>query len=54
MADAWCISACSFWKYVSNLERRESRRYLEMFYNLRLRPLIAKVNHSQLPLLRAL
>ena len=39
------LSAClrSFWKYVSNLERRESRRYLEMFYNLRLRPLVAKV-----------
>lgn len=33
----------SFWKYVSKLERRESRRYLEMFYALKLRPLIAKV-----------
>ena len=34
----------SFWKYVSKLERRESRRYLEMFYALKLRPLIAKVS----------
>ena len=33
----------SFWKYVSKLERRESRRYLEMFYSLKMRPLIAKV-----------
>ena len=33
----------SFWKYVSKLERRESRRYLEMFYALKLRPLVAKV-----------
>ncbi|KAI3841953.1 hypothetical protein MKX03_032626 [Papaver bracteatum] len=24
-----------FWKYVSNLERRETRRYLEMFYALK-------------------
>jgi sucrose synthase len=28
-----------FWKYVSNLERRETRRYLEMFYALKLRSL---------------
>jgi hypothetical protein len=26
-----------FWKYVSNLERRETRRYLEMFYALKYR-----------------
>lgn len=29
-----------FWKYVSNLERRETRRYLEMFYALKLRSLV--------------
>lgn len=32
----------SFWKYVKKLDRREARRYLEMFYILLLRPLIAK------------
>ena len=30
-----------FWKYVSNLERTETRRYLEMFYGLQFRPLAA-------------
>ncbi|MBC8209261.1 MAG: sucrose synthase [Desulfobulbaceae bacterium] len=28
-----------FWRYVSNLEQMETRRYLEMFYNLQFRPL---------------
>ncbi len=28
-----------FWKYVTNLERAETRRYLEMFYSLQYRPL---------------
>jgi len=28
-----------FWKYVTNLERSETRRYLEMFYALQYRPL---------------
>jgi len=28
-----------FWKYVTNLERDETRRYLEMFYSLQYRPL---------------
>ena len=28
-----------FWKYVSNLERAETQRYLEMFYSLQFRPL---------------
>ena len=28
-----------FWKYVTNLERDETRRYLEMFYALQYRPL---------------
>ena len=32
-----------FWKYVTNLERAETRRYLEMFYGLQYRPLAAKV-----------
>eukprot|EP00878_Enallax_costatus_P037544 GHUV01042415.1.p1 GENE.GHUV01042415.1~~GHUV01042415.1.p1 ORF type:complete len:205 (+),score=62.21 GHUV01042415.1:212-826(+) len=36
-------SVYSFWKHVSNLERSETKRYLEMFYCLRLRPLIEKV-----------
>lgn len=30
----------SFWKYVSKLERRETRRYLEMFYTLKYRNLV--------------
>ncbi|KAH7655337.1 sucrose synthase protein [Dioscorea alata] len=32
-----------FWKYVSNLERRETRRYLEMFYALKYRDLAKSV-----------
>jgi sucrose synthase len=32
-----------FWKYVTNLERDETRRYLEMFYSLQYRPLAQKV-----------
>ncbi len=34
-----------FWKYVTNLEREEIRRYLEMFYALQYRPLADKVPH---------
>lgn len=34
-----------FWKYVSDLERRETRRYLEMFYGLQLRPLAMALRH---------
>lgn len=30
-----------FWKYVSKLERRETRRYLEMFYILKYRDLVS-------------
>jgi sucrose synthase len=30
-----------FWKYVSNLERRETRRYIEMFYALKYRSLVS-------------
>ena len=37
----------SFWRHVSNLERRETRRYLQMFYCLMMRPLIAKVGTLQ-------
>jgi len=36
-------SVYGFWKHVSNLERSETKRYLEMLYVLRLRPLIEKV-----------
>jgi len=32
-----------FWRYISSLERDETRRYLEMFYGLMLRPLAKKV-----------
>jgi sucrose synthase len=32
-----------FWKYVSKLERRETRRYLEMFYTLKFRELVKSV-----------
>lgn len=32
-----------FWKYVTNLERSETRRYLEMFYALQYRPLARQV-----------
>jgi sucrose synthase len=38
-----------FWKYVTNLERAELRRYLEMFYGLEYRPLasaLAGLEHS--------
>lgn len=34
-----------FWKYVTNLERDETRRYLEMFYGLQFRPLAEKMLH---------
>lgn len=30
-----------FWKYVSKLERLETRRYLEMFYILKFRDLVS-------------
>lgn len=30
-----------FWKLVSKLERRETRRYLEMFYILKFRELVS-------------
>ena len=32
-----------FWKYVTNLERQETKRYLEMFYHLQLRRLAAEM-----------
>jgi len=32
-----------FWRYISSLERDETRRYLEMFYGLLLRPLSKRV-----------
>lgn len=33
-----------FWKYVTNLERGETRRYLEMFYGLQYRMLAEKID----------
>ena len=36
----------SFWKFVSNLDRRETRRYLEMLYILKMRPLINQARAS--------
>jgi len=33
----------SFWKYVSKLDRRETRRYLEMFYILKYRDLVSDI-----------
>ncbi|MDE2088382.1 MAG: sucrose synthase [Gammaproteobacteria bacterium] len=35
-----------FWKYVTNLERDETRRYLEMFYGLQFRPRAQAVENS--------
>jgi sucrose synthase len=34
-----------FWKFVTNLEREETRRYLEMFYGLQYRRLSARIVH---------
>ena len=36
-----------FWKYVTNLERDETRRYLEMFYALQFRPLADAVSSNE-------
>ena len=38
-----------FWRFVTNLERDETRRYLEMFYELQLRPLADSVEVSGQP-----
>jgi len=35
-----------FWKHVSKLERRETRRYLEMFYILKFRDLVSNAMFS--------
>ncbi len=35
-----------FWRHVSNLERAETQRYLQMFYNLQFRPLAEGVRGS--------
>ena len=32
-----------FWRFVTDLERRENGRYLEMLYHLQYRPLAAQV-----------
>jgi len=44
-ADRLLTLSCiyGFWKYVTNLERDENRRYLEMFYGLQFRPLAALI-----------
>ncbi|HEY5603774.1 MAG TPA: sucrose synthase [Gammaproteobacteria bacterium] len=36
-----------FWKYVTNLERDETRRYLEMFYALQYRPLSQSIGQAK-------
>ena len=36
-----------FWKYVTNLERDETRRYLDMFYGLLLRKLSQGILHQR-------
>ncbi len=39
------LSRCyGFWRYVTDLERKETRRYLEMFYGLQFRPLASKIS----------
>ncbi len=35
-----------FWRYVSDLERRETQRYLEMLYALQFRPLAAAISEE--------
>jgi sucrose synthase len=35
-----------FWKYVTNLEREETRRYLELFYGLQYRARVEKLEKS--------
>jgi sucrose synthase len=37
-----------FWKYISNIEREETRRYLEMFYFLMYRPRAAELGHPEI------
>lgn len=36
-----------FWRYVSDLDRAETRRYLEMFYALQYRPLARKIETAR-------
>jgi sucrose synthase len=36
-----------FWKYISNIEREETKRYLEMFYFLMFRPQADSIGQSQ-------
>ncbi|GAB6039970.1 sucrose synthase [Endothiovibrio diazotrophicus] len=38
-----------FWKYSTNLERDEARRYLEMFYGLQFRPLARRMLEKPCP-----
>ena len=34
-----------FWKYVTDLEREETRRYIDMFYSLQFIPLAKKLEN---------
>ena len=45
MLDLSCLYG--FWKYVTNLERRGTRRYLEMFYALQYRPMAHRIQPSR-------
>jgi sucrose synthase len=38
-----------FWKFITNIEREETRRYLEMFYALMYRPLAQSVTPRPVP-----
>ncbi|MDW7649743.1 MAG: sucrose synthase [Bacillota bacterium] len=48
-ADRMITLSCiySFWKYVTDLSRVETRRYLDMFYGLQLRPLAMSVGLAE-------
>lgn len=35
-----------FWKFVTNLEREETRKYLQMLYSLQFRPLASTIHHE--------
>jgi sucrose synthase len=40
-------SVYSFWKYITNLDRQDTKRYLEMFYILKMRALVETVPTAQ-------
>ena len=37
----------SFWRHTTHMERRDTRRYLEMFYMLKMRPLVKTVPEAE-------